>query len=1023
MPAPPEVLALIQRFADNREEYQSPAYKEAQLRQEFIDPLFAALGWDMDNRSGKAEAYKDVIHEDAIKVGGGHKAPDYCFRIGGTRKFFVEAKKPAENIKDDAGHAFQLRRYSWSAKLPLSILTDFEETAVYDCRIKPHKDDKASVARVLFIRFTELAEKWDELAGIFSKEAIEKGSFDRYAESNKRKRGTAEVDGSFLQDIESWRLELAKNLALRNPQLDQRELNFAVTRIIDRIIFLRIAEDRGIEDYGRLQALTNGEGIYRRLGEVFRRADDRYNSGLFHFEKEQDRKEDLDELTLDLAIDDKVLQGIVRSLYYPESPYEFSVITADILGQVYEQFLGKVIKLTAGHRATVEEKPEVRKAGGVYYTPTYIVDYIVQQTVGKLLGPPDPKAATSGRGSSGSEAATSGRSSLTPKQAAKLKILDPACGSGSFLIGAYQHLLDWHRDWYLADGPEKHRKEIFQAAGGQWQLTIPERKRILLNNIYGVDIDLQAVEVTKLSLCLKVLEGASRAALDQQLRIFEKNRALPDLGNNIKCGNSLIGPDFYDGQQMSFLDEEERYRINVFDWSGNDGFPEIMKSGGFDVVIGNPPYIRMEIFKSIKDYLRTKYAIHDERSDMYGYFIEQEHKLLRHGGKFGMIVSNKFLRSNYGRPLRQFLRKEGTVERVVDFAGLPVFAGATVRTIVLITSRRNGTPANMEYCPPLDAETFGALTRGRLSVADAIRGRSYEVSPPPVEGEPWGFSNQAVAALLDRIKCCGQRLFDYCGGRICMGVKSGLTEAFVIDTPLRDRIVKRNKRSAEIVKPFVNGRDVRRYFLDAQGLFLIYTYHGVPIEKYPQIEKHLLPFKARLRDRATKQEWYELQQPQLRFTEFLEGPKIIFPDISTSPRFALDESGHYGSNTTYFIPGRDLYLLALLNSKVGNFYFVNTCAGLEGKGETYLRFFGQYLEGFPVALIEGKGNQQRVRIEELADQMLSLHAKLAATKPGHARTVLERQIAATDRQIDQLVYQLYGLTAEEIALVEQSAAK
>jgi predicted type IV restriction endonuclease len=204
MPFPPEVLALLQRFTDNYDDYQNPSYKEAHLRQEFIDPLFAALGWDMDNRSGKAEAYKDVIHEDAIQVGGGHKAPDYCFRIGGTRKFFLEAKKPAVNIKDAIDPAYQLRRYAWSAKLPLSILTDFEELAVYDCRIKPDKDDKPSVARVLYIRYTELADRWDELAGIFSKEAIEKGSFDKYAESNKRKRGTAEVDAAFLADIESW---------------------------------------------------------------------------------------------------------------------------------------------------------------------------------------------------------------------------------------------------------------------------------------------------------------------------------------------------------------------------------------------------------------------------------------------------------------------------------------------------------------------------------------------------------------------------------------------------------------------------------------------------------------------------------------------------------------------------------------------------------------------------------------------------------------------------------------------------
>lgn len=256
-----------------------------------------------------------------------------------------------------------------------------------------------------------------------------------------------------------------------------------------------------------------------------------------------------------------------------------------------------------------------------------------------------------------------------------------------------------------------------------------------------------------------------------------------------------------------------------------------------------------------------------------------------------------------------------------------------------------------------------------------------------------------------------------------MGVKSGLTEAFVIDSTVRNRLISRNKKAAEIIKPFVNGRDVRRYFLDSPDLYLIYTFHGVPIDRYPQVEKHLLPFKKRLEQRATKQAWYELQQPQLRFAPYLDGPKIVFPDIATSPRFVLDEEGHYGSNTLYFIPGRDLFLLGLLNSGVGGFYFRHTCAGLEGKNETYLRFFGQYLEGFPVRLLDPKVKKEKAAIEsieERVEQMLSLHAELAKAKTGHAQTVIQRQIEATDRQIDQLVYQLYGLTDAEIALVEGS---
>src|SRR6266704_2336340 len=385
MGVPAEIRELTERFERNFDAYRSPQYNETQLRREFLDPFFKALGWDIDNEQGYAEAYKDVIHEDAIKVGEATKAPDYCFRIGGARKFFLEAKKPAVDIKHDVSPAFQLRRYAWTTKLPLSILSDFEEFAVYDCRVKPDQKDSAAVARILYIPCTEYAQRWDEIAGIFSRDAVLKGAFDKFAESTKAKRGTADVDDEFLKTIEGWRKDLAENLALRNPKLNQRELNFAVQCIIDRIVFLRIGEGRGIEDYGRLRALTNGDRIYRRLCQMFEQADERYNSGLFHFKPDKGRHEAPDELTLGLEVDDKLLRDILKSIYYPESPYVFSALPADILGQVYEQFLGKVIRLTEGHRAVVEEKPEVKKAGGVYYTPTYIVEYIVQQTVGKLL--------------------------------------------------------------------------------------------------------------------------------------------------------------------------------------------------------------------------------------------------------------------------------------------------------------------------------------------------------------------------------------------------------------------------------------------------------------------------------------------------------------------------------------------------------------------------------------------------------------------------------------------------------------
>ncbi|MCH7609867.1 MAG: N-6 DNA methylase, partial [Chloroflexi bacterium] len=639
MQAPKEIVELVARFSRGIEDYRRAEYKEAHVRIEFIDPFFEALGWDVRNVSGYAEQYKDVVHEATLRGAGEARSPDYSFRVGGVRKFFLEAKKPSVDLKEGVGPAYQVRRYAWTAELPLSVLTDFEEFAVYDCRVRPKPGDKASVARIMYVGYQQYVDRFDEIHRVFSKESVLKGSFDRYVQDAGLKRGTTAVGVEFLKEIERWREALARNIALRNSALSVQELNFAVQRTIDRIIFLRMAEDRGIERYGRLRALTENADIHAQLIRIYREADEKYNAGLFDFKS--------DTLTPDLSIDDKVLKSILGDLYYPQSPYEFSVLSADVLGQVYEQFLGKVIRLTAGHRAKVEQKPEVRKAGGVYYTPTYIVDYIVHQTVGKLI---DKK---------------------TPRQIAKLRILDPACGSGSFLLGAYQVLLDYHLDYYGTHNPAKiaggKRPAIYQGSGGDWRLTTAEKKRILLNNIYGVDIDRQAVEVTKLSLLLKVLEGETEETLGQQLSLW-REPALPDLGDNIKCGNSLIGPEYFEGELMA--DEKELRRVNPFNWKSE--FSEIMGADGFDVVISNPPYIRIQ---TMKEWAPTEVEIYKQKYvsaskgnyDIYVVFVERALQLINQQGRMGYILPHKFFQAKYGRSLRKLISDGNHLAGIVHF--------------------------------------------------------------------------------------------------------------------------------------------------------------------------------------------------------------------------------------------------------------------------------------------------------------------------------------------------------------------
>jgi len=1029
MGLPKDIESLIERFDRNLEAYKGGQYNEAQLRQDFLNPFLGALGWDMTNKAGYAEAYRDVIHEDAIKIGGATKAPDYCFRIGSVKKFFVEAKKPSVNVKDDVSPAFQLRRYAWSAKLPLSILTDFEEFAVYDCRIKPVQTDKASAGRVLYFTYKDYPAKWDELVNIFSREAVLKGSFDKYAESSKLKKGTATVDDAFLTEIEDWRDMLAKNIALRNADLTTRELNFAVQRTIDRIVFLRICEDRGIEEYGRLQTQLNGTNVYKRLVQLFSQADDRYNSGLFHFQREKERHEEPDKLTPNISIDDKPLKDIINRLYYPESPYEFSVLSADILGQVYEQFLGKVIRLTAGHQAKVEEKPEVRKAGGVYYTPKYIVDYIVKNTVGKLVE--DKK----------------------PKEVEKLKILDPACGSGSFLLGAYQYLLDWHLKWYIDNEPDKWAKakqpSIYQGPSTDphtpnWNLTTSEKKRILLNNIYGVDIDSQAVEVTKLSLLLKVLEGESNQTLANQLRMFHE-RALPDLGDNIKCGNSLIGPDFY--QQQTMLDDEDRYRVNVFDWDKE--FPEITKAGGFDAVIGNPPYIRSQsLGEEMRKYYSQDYRTATATYDIYVLFVERGVSLLKDKGRLGFILPNKFFTTDYGEGLRGLLTDNNLIDHIVDFEDAQIFKGAGTYTNLLLLQKRKDSPI-CHYAH------LGAIykSEGTRGLSQRLDDGSFDFDPIELAhgGQRWTIAVGAGGNLLTRLQS-ELPLLNSIGPHCFQGLKTSADKLYMVARQSKKgnicRVTNGLNETIEIeqamLRPVVKGEHVKRYVTDRSAqLFIIYPYSvntngqakliasDVLQNDYPLTWAYFKSKKQILGDRdrgtwSSRPDWYAYARGQ-NIATFI-GRKLLLPYMTTRLRADLDEdedlffvnitTGGYGLRFEN-AENHDLkYILGLLNSRLlDNFIRQMTNAFRGG----YFAVNKQAIERLPFRPINFSDAQDKARhdkIVSLVDQMRSLNKQLFAAKTDHEKTASQRQIDAVDYQIDQLVYELYGLTENEIRIVE-----
>ena len=773
---------LVEKFQRNLNEYKNPAYNETQIRVEFVNPFWEALGWDVNNKAGYAFTYRDVIHEDEVLVGRTTKAPDYSFRIGGTRVFFMETKKPSVDLKHNPAPAFQLRRYAYSAALPVSVLTDFEEFIVYDCRQKPAISDKPHTGRMMYLNFQDYIGKWDEITSIFSKESVMQGNLTRWIEETKGKKPRAEIDRDFLADLDRWRLLLAQNFALRNPKLSPRELNWAVQQSIDRLIFLRMSEDRGIEAQYTLQPLLNGEQVYKRLVEIYYRADERYNSGLFHFSEKDGPNPDT--LTPNLDIDDKTLKEIIGELYYPKCAYEFSVLPVEILGHAYEQFLGKVIRLTEGHHAKIEEKPEVRKAGGVYYTPQYIVDYIVKNTVGKLV------------------------ENKTPKEVSELRILDPACGSGSFLLGAYQYLLDWHLKQHTAEyektnqiprvlsgkGKKKRKSDpeaIFQGMGSVWFLSTAEKKRILLNNIYGVDIDANAVEVTKLSLLLKVLEHESGETIHSQMKMWHE-RALPNLDQNIRCGNSLIGPDFYENQQTALFDQEEAIRINAFDWQSE--FPEIFAKGGFDAVIGNPPYIRIQAMKEWAptevEFYKQKYKSASKGNyDIYVVFVERGLSLLNKNGLLGFILPHKFFNAQYGEELRSVLAKGQNILRIVHFGAQQIFMGATTYTCLLFLGNKSYEKFDfikVEYIEKW-RENEECLQRNL---------NSFDLNK-----NEWNFYVGPGVDLINKLSNMEIKLGDI--AKIFQGLVTGCDKAFIVDTncDLENEICKPFLKS-DLIKPY-----------------------------------------------------------------------------------------------------------------------------------------------------------------------------------------------------------------------------
>ncbi len=1005
------IFDLVTRFEEQYSSYTSSGYNETQTRRDFIDPFFKDLGWDIDNEEGYAEAYREVIHEDKVKVSGATKAPDYSFRlVGGKRLFFVEAKKPSVSVRDDIHPAYQIRRYGWSAKHPISIITDFAEFAIYDCTKKPNPTDKPSVARIKYFTYKDYLKEFDFIWETFSKEQVLKGSFDKFVQSDTHKKGTASVDKDFLESLDRWRTYLAVNISWNNKELEEDEINFAVQQTIDRIIFLRIAEDRGVEPYGNLKHTLEQGNLYSNLFEQFRKADEKYNSGLFDLKK--------DRISETLNIEDKVIKTIINELYYPECPYEFSVLPLEILGSAYEQFLGKVIRITPAHHAKIEDKPEVRKAGGVYYTPQYIVDYIVKNTVGKLI------------------------EGKTPNEISKIKIVDPACGSGSFLIGAFQYLLDYHKNYYSNSGkPSKGKKDNPLTPDGH--LTTSEKKKILLNNIFGVDLDINAVEVTKLSLLLKCMEGETDASIAQQFKLWNE-RVLPTLDDNIKDGNSVIDTDFYDSQ-LDFGDDK---KIKPFNWEKR--FVEIFAEGGFDIVIGNPPYVRSKLIEDTeRDYFTNKFKSTIGTFDLYSIFLEKSFQLLKSEGVVAFINPNKYFYADYGEGIRKVITDSHSIIGIVDFNEFQVFEGITTYTTINIFSKKK-KGSSFIYTSFNSKKIERSFVKNYLYTGIANSNISeIKVLEKNLNNSSWLFKSEVDTAFIDRIKKTSIPLIKICY-KIYQGFVLTPTEVFPVSVVAEHKNyyqikpIKQDETEYRIEKallvPIIKSSSIFRYCFESRNYFSVFPYkylnerevelipEKILIAKYPKTYNYLISKSKFLKSREKGKwkespTWYEFSRRQNFECQKME--KILVPGLATYARYSLADSstfidqGSYGIILNAKTKSFEKFILGLLNSNLLDYILKSSSGTLSGG---YYSYQTKYLSSLPIKLPNLKDNKEKQIHDEIitfVDQLIILNRELRESQLQTKTNQINSKIDYCQYKMDEIIYQLYGLTEEEIKTIEK----
>lgn len=988
-----KIHTLVRKYEQRRDFYRTPRFNETQVRNEFLDPLFEILGWDIRNISGKNTNEREVLLEESLKANASthSKKPDYTFRLYGERKFFLEAKKPCVDICQDNAPAKQVRRYGYTAGLKISVLSNFEDLYIYDTSCPVEDSDSFTKARIKTYHYTDYEEAAGELLRFLGRESVYSGHFDEEWRDININVEHVSIDKLFLEQINAWRLMLGRQIYTAKPDIDIDCLGDIVQSYINKILFLRVCEDRNIETYQSLLNIAD-HNSHRELVLKFREADNKYNSGLF------------EELLSETVINNvsSSFWTIIRQLYFPESPYSFAVLSSDVLGRIYEIFLAQKLEVVDG-KLVIVGKPENAERD-IVTTPNFVVREILRMTVPEII------------------------KAKNDSQIKALKCADIACGSGAFLLELYQYLYDALVDYYL----RYDRSKLIQTSVNSFKLPFSIKRKLLLSCIYGVDKDFNAVEACKFGLLLKLLEDEDVDSLSAFHPI------LPSLDQNIFFGNSLLSSN----NVTSDLLEE----INPFDFGERR----------FDLIVGNPPYMKTEDIKKFtpnekKLYERGKlYTSAHKQYDKYFLFVERALGLLKPLGYIGYILPSKFMKVSAATNLRNLISSHKSVKAIVSFGAHQIFEDKSTYTCLLIL--QNQKQDTFKYSEVSDFKTWRVSPEASKLFAE----RNASI----LTANTWVICTDEQKPLFDAVMRNTKTLGDIVGeDYIFNGIQTSANRVYVFTPKSQDRATYTfdafNGNSYQVEKAVT-----KPYFKTVQGVDSLNTYRTftpnarvlfpykknskgklklIPLKtiekKYPLFYAFLMDAKSELsrptRDiqpvTTTPDEWYRYGRHQsLEACEVDE--KIIVGVLAQSGKYAVDKEGTLvssGGTAGYCLvsvpsdnPYSIYYIQAILGSIQGEWL-----ASLYGEifRGGYIARGTKVLKQIPIRTIDFENQEEKTKhdtIVERQKRLIAIGDKIAATEGNRRKqTPLLRQFDNLKQEQQRAINVLYDMTESQVSRI------